>query len=35
MTATGNPVPIPLRHQLARRLIQLYAGLICYGLAVR
>jgi uncharacterized membrane protein YczE len=33
MTATGNPVPIPLRHHLARRLIQLYAGLICYGLS--
>jgi uncharacterized membrane protein YczE len=33
MTASGNPVPIPLRHHLARRLIQLYAGLICYGLS--
>jgi uncharacterized membrane protein YczE len=33
MTATGNPVPIPLRHHLARRLIQLYVGLICYGVS--
>jgi uncharacterized membrane protein YczE len=33
MTATGNPVPIPLRHHLARRLIQLYVGLICYGIS--
>jgi uncharacterized membrane protein YczE len=31
MTASGNPVPIPLRYRLIRRLIQLYAGLICYG----
>lgn len=33
MTATGNPVPMPLRHHLARRLIQLYVGLICYGVS--
>lgn len=33
MTATGNPVPIPLRHHLARRLIQLYVGLVCYGVS--
>lgn len=33
MTAIGNPVPIPLRHRLVRRLIQLYVGLICYGVS--
>jgi uncharacterized membrane protein YczE len=34
MTATGNPVPIPLRHRLVRRLVQLYVGLVCYGVSM-
>jgi len=31
MTATRNPVTMPLRHRLVRRLIQLHIGLILYG----
>src|SRR5689334_4730356 len=34
MIANGKPVPMPLRHRLARRLIQLHVGLICYGVSM-
>jgi uncharacterized membrane protein YczE len=34
MTATGNPVRMPLRHRLVRRLIQLHIGLVCYGVSM-
>jgi uncharacterized membrane protein YczE len=34
MTATGKPVPMPLRYRPARRLAQLYAGLVLYGVSV-
>ncbi|MDT4989906.1 MAG: hypothetical protein QOI74_4000 [Micromonosporaceae bacterium] len=34
MTAAGNSETMPLRHHLTRRLIQLYAGLISYGVSM-
>jgi uncharacterized membrane protein YczE len=34
MTATSNPIPMPLRHRFARRLIQLHVGLVCYGVSM-
>ncbi len=34
MTATGNPVPMPLHHRLTRRLIQLHVGLVSYGVSM-
>jgi uncharacterized membrane protein YczE len=34
MSANSNPVAMPLRYKLARRLIQLYVGLVCYGVSM-
>jgi uncharacterized membrane protein YczE len=34
MSASSNPVAMPLRYQLPRRLIQLYVGLVCYGVSM-
>ena len=34
MTATDKPVPMPLRYRPVRRLAQLYAGLVLYGVSV-
>jgi uncharacterized membrane protein YczE len=31
MSAAGKPPPIPLRHRLVRRLVQLQLGLVLYG----
>jgi uncharacterized membrane protein YczE len=34
MTTTGNLTPMPIRQRLVRRLVQLYAGLLLYGLTL-
>jgi uncharacterized membrane protein YczE len=34
MTATGKPAPMPLRHWIVRRLVQLHIGLVFYGLSM-
>jgi uncharacterized membrane protein YczE len=34
MTATGKSTSMPLRHHLARRLIQLHIGLVLYGVSM-
>jgi uncharacterized membrane protein YczE len=34
MTATGNPMSMPLRYRPVRRLVQLHAGLVLYGVSV-
>ncbi|MGC9667381.1 YczE/YyaS/YitT family protein [Planosporangium sp. 12N6] len=34
MSATSNPVPMPLRFHFTRRLVQLHVGLVCYGVSM-